>query len=56
VNITTHTTPDAQEETIRIAPRVPEQLWRRVKAQAAMHGTTAEAIVVEAIEEYLEEE
>jgi len=53
VSTTTHNTKEAQEETRRVAPRLPESLWRRVRVLAVHEATTAEAIVIDALEAHL---
>jgi len=40
------------EET-KITVRLPVELWRRIRIRAIENGSTAEALVMEALENYL---
>lgn len=49
-------TSETTSETVNIQIRVPDPLWRRLGARAAMEATTRQALVAQALEQYLSEE
>jgi hypothetical protein len=44
---------DDKQQIIKTTLRCPAELWKRVRMRAIKDGTTAEALVIAALSEYL---